>query len=464
MTFLTTVLAFLCALGPLIIFHELGHYTVARLCGVKVLRFSLGFGKVIWSRRFGADQTEWVVSMLPLGGYVRMLDDRDPDTRATSEADQAREFTRKSVWQRIAIVAAGPIANFLLAIAVFGGLYMVGMDEVGTRVRAMADTTPAFQAGLRGGDRIVGVNGVPVSTFSELRWETLKAVLDKSGVRLDVTQPGGARYSATLPPAALDGKNVEGDLLGELGISMFRAPVSIGKIPDSAGPAARAGMRPGDRVLSIDGKPLPDGAALMALIAQSCGRMLEFGIERDGRPLSLAVTPELNKATNRYRINAELLSLFEMVKVTLGPLDAVVAGANMTWQQSVMSLKMIGKMVTGQVSLANLTGVVTIADYAGKTARMGPIEFLSFIAVVSVSLGVMNLLPIPVLDGGLLLYYSLEVLTGRRLPDRIVELAQRAGIVFLVMLMALALFNDTMRLLRPAPTPPANTYVRCPND
>ena len=464
MTLLTTILAFLCSLGPLIIFHELGHYTVARLCGVKVLRFSLGFGKVIWSRRFGADQTEWVVSMLPLGGYVRMLDDRDPDTRATTEADRAREYTRKNVWQRIAIVAAGPIANFLLAIAVFGGLYMVGMDEIGTRVRAMDADTPAYQAGLRGGDRIVAVNGEPVATYAELRWETLKAMLDKGGVRLDVAQPGGARYSATLPPAALAGKNVEGDLLGELGMPMYLTPVSIGKIPDPNGPAGRAGMLPGDRIVSIDGKPVPDGSVLMKLVGQSCGRTLEFVIERAGRSLSLMVTPELNKATNISRINAQILSAPEMVKVTLGPIDAAIAGARTTWQQTVMSLKMIGKMLTGQVSLTNLTGVVTIADYAGKTARTGPVEFLTFIAVVSVSLGVMNLLPIPVLDGGLLLYYSLEVLTGRRLPDRIVELAQRAGVVLLVMLMGLALFNDVMRLTQPAPTPPANTYVRCPND
>jgi regulator of sigma E protease len=464
MTFFTTVLAFLCSLGPLILFHELGHYTVARLCGVKVLRFSLGFGKVIWSRRFGADQTEWVISMLPLGGYVRMLDDRDPETRAMSAADQAREYTRKSVWQRIAIVAAGPVANFLLAIAVFGALYMVGMDEIGTRVRAMDAATPAYQAGLRGGDRIVAVNGEPVATFAALRWETLNAVLDKKGLRFDVAQPGGARYSATLPPAALAGKNVEGELLGELGISVFLSPVTIGRIPDPAGPAGRAGIAPGDRVLEIDGKPVTDGSVLMKLVGNACGRSLAFLIERGERRLTLAVTPELSKATNRSRIHAEIVSTPDMVKVTLGPLDAAIAGARTTWQQSVMSLKMIGKMLSGQVSMANLTGVVTIADYAGKTARMGPIEFLSFIAVVSVSLGVMNLLPIPVLDGGLLLYYSLEVLTGRRLPDRVVELAQRAGIVFLVMLMALALFNDVKRLAQPAPTPPANTYVRCPND
>ncbi|UOD29741.1 RIP metalloprotease RseP [Massilia violaceinigra] len=464
MNFFTTPLAFLCALGPLIILHELGHYLVARLCGVKVLRFSLGFGKVIWSRRFGPDQTEWVISMLPLGGYVRMLDDRDPATRAMSEADQAREFTRKSVWQRIAIVAAGPVANFLVAIAVFGSLYMVGMDEIGTRVRAMEASTPAYQAGLRGGDRIVAVNGEAVATYTELRWETLKAVFDKGGVRLDVVQQGGARYSATLPPAALAGKDVEGDVLGELGIAVFLSPVTIGEIPDPAGPAARAGMQPGDRVISIDGKPVADGAALMKLVGNACGRTLEFVVERAGRTLTLAVTPELNKATNLWRMNAQVISQPEMVEVALGPIDAIAAGARSTWQQAIMSLKMIGKMVTGQISLANLTGVVTIADYAGKTARMGPEVFLSFIAVVSVSLGVMNLLPIPVLDGGLLLYYSLEVLTGRRLPDRVVELAQSAGVVFLVMLMALALYNDVNRLTQPAPTPSTNTYVRCPND
>ena len=446
MNFIQTVLAFLLALGPLIIFHELGHYTVARLCGVKVLRFSVGMGKVVWSRRFGPDQTEWAISALPLGGYVKMLDNRDPETAAKTEEDAKREFTRQSVWRRIAIVAAGPLANFILAICIFAGLYMHGVPDASTRLRFMPEASSVYKAGLRAGDRITGVNGEPVATWSELRFEVLKAVLDKTEIRLAVAQPGGASFNAIIPGEALAALSVESDILGTLGLAAERSPAAIGKVIDG-GAAQRAGILGGDVIKSIDAKPMRDGIELVQTIRAAGGKTLEVALVRAGQPLTIALTPDADPVTGQGMIKAEVVSTPAMVTVPTGPVGAVAKAARTTWDQSIMQVKMIGKMITGQLSWKNVTGPITIADYAGQTARSGAIVFLGFIAMISISLGVMNLLPIPVLDGGHLLYYSLEVLTGRPLPERVGEVAQRLGVGLLVMLMALAVFNDVARLL-----------------
>ena len=446
MTAIQMVLAFLVAIGPLILFHELGHYTVARLCGVKVLRFSIGMGKVVWSRRFGADQTEWAISALPLGGYVKMLDNRDPATAAKTEAEAAREFTGQNVWRRIAIVAAGPLANFILAIGVFAGLYMHGVPDVSTRLRVMPETSAVYQAGLRGGDRITAVNGTPVATWSELRFEILKAALDKTEIRLEVAQSGGARFNASIAQQVSATLNVESDILATLGLGAKLGPAIIGKV-NPHGAADRAGIQAGDMVTDIDGKPVLDGTDMIGLIRASAGRELAVKLLRAGQPVTLALKAELDPGSKKWLIQAKIKSDPEFVVVPADPLTAVAKAAATVWDQAIMQLKMIGKMLTGALSWKNVTGIITIADYAAQTALAGPIVFLGFIAAISISLGVMNLLPIPVLDGGHLLYYSLEVLTGRPLPERFADYAQRAGVVLLVMLMSLALFNDVVRLL-----------------
>lgn len=445
MNFVQTVLAFLLALGPLIIFHELGHYAVARLCGVKVLRFSIGMGKVVWSRKVGPDQTEWAVSALPLGGYVKMLDAREMGPGAISAADRGREFSGKSVWQRIAIVAAGPLANFLLAVVVLAGLYMYGVEEPSTRLRAVPGQSAAAEAGLQGGDRITAVNGEQVGTWSELRLALIDAVLEKQAVQLQVER-GGTHSSATLPASKLAGLNVEGDVAGDLGLSVWRPQAVVRGVP-ADGVAARAGLRAGDVVRAVDGQPVADGIAFIEVVRASAGKPLQLTVEREGRPLSLALTPEHDPKTGKGRIGAELSLAPELVTAPSGPLAATGKALGTTWDTITRTLSMIGRMITGDVSWRNVTGPITIADYAGQTARMGPEVFLNFIAFVSISLGVMNLLPIPVLDGGLLLYYSVEVLTGRPLPERFGEFAQRAGVGLLFTLMLLAVFNDIMRLL-----------------
>ncbi|MEO7497470.1 MAG: RIP metalloprotease RseP [Massilia sp.] len=443
---LEMVLAFIVAVGPLIILHELGHYTIARLCGVKVLRFSIGLGRVVWSRRFGADQTEWAISAWPLGGYVKMLDERNGEMAGVSEAELKREFTRQSVWRRMAIIAAGPLTNFLIAIVVFACLFMVGVPDPATRLRAAEPASAVYLAGLRGGETVVAVNGEAVASWSELRWALMQAVLDKTDARLDVRQAGGGQTAVTLPASALRNVNIDGDVLGELGLQLQRPkPVVVEVV--AGDPGARAGLQVGDLVTAIDGHPVADGIAMIDMVRPSLGKTLVIDGLRGGQPFSVKVTPVPDPSGKAGRIGIRPDMTPAMVTVSDSPGRALVKSLHKTWDFSVMQLKMIGKMVGGEISLKNVTGPITIADYAGQTARLGPVVFLGFIAAISISLGVMNLLPIPVLDGGLLLYYSLEVLTGRPLSARVGEFAQRLGVGLLVMLMALAVFNDVARLL-----------------
>jgi regulator of sigma E protease len=448
MNFLTTLLAFAVALGSLIIFHELGHYLVARWCGVKVLRFSVGMGKVVWSRKVGPDQTEWAVSALPLGGYVKMLDSREQDLGQLSEADLKREFTRQNVWKRIAIVAAGPLANFLLAIVLFAGLYMAGIAEPSSKIAPPDAGTPAALAGLRGGDVVTAINGERVRVWSDLRWQLIQAAIDKQGVQVDVDRAGDGHRSLALAPDALAHMDLESDVAGKLGFALARPPALLGDIVDGSA-AQRFGLHSGDQVTAVDGHPVADWMAFTAAVRAAPGKPLLVQGVRRGQPFSLSVTPDVGHqgALTIGKIGAYAGMGPDLVVVQSGPLEAVGRGAAKVWDTSVLTLRLIGKMVLGEVSLKNVTGPITIADYAGQTARIGAASYLSFIAFISISLGVMNLLPIPVLDGGLLLYYSLEVLTGRPVPERFGEIAQRVGVGLLVTLMALAVFNDVARLL-----------------
>lgn len=476
MNFLQTVLAFVVCLGSLIVFHELGHYLVARWCGVKVLRFSVGMGKVVWSRRFGPDQTEWAVSALPLGGYVKMLDAREGELSGLPPEDLKREFTRQNVWKRIAIVAAGPLANFLIAIVLFAGLYMYGVEEpvskISVRASAVAElsaapapdaapapnanpgaaATPAWRAGLRSGDLVTAVNEQPVAVWSELRWSLMQSAIDKKEARLTVERPGEGRMHFVLPADVLAALDLDGDVLGNLGLGVAR-PAPVVQQVLAGGPAERAGLRVGDLLLSVAGTPVADGIAFIDIIRASAGKTVDVVVRRAGEPVTLAMTPQAEQAKSGKgtvtvgKISAYVALQPDMIVVPSSPLEAVGKAMTRVWDTCTMTLKMIGKMIVGEVSLKNVTGPITIADYAGQTARMGVVSYLSFIAFISISLGVMNLLPIPVLDGGHLLYYSLEVLTGRPVPERFNEIAQRIGIGLLMTLMLLAVFNDVARLL-----------------
>lgn len=454
MMLLQTVIAFVVVLGTLVVVHELGHYLVARWCGVKVLRFSVGMGKVVWSRRFGPDQTEWAISLLPFGGYVKMLDAREAPLAEMSPQERKREFTSQSVWRRIAIVAAGPLANFLLAILLFAGLYIHGIPEPVAKLRTVAEQSVAGQAGLRGGETITAINGKAIQIWGDLRWELLHLAVEKTPARLEVSRPNPARPggtlidTVTLPLESLSPDELDSDFLGKLGLDLARPRAELGKVIDG-GPAALAGLRTGDRIDAVNGTPVADGMAFVELVRVSANKPLAITGERNGAPLQLTVTPAASTANGQTvgRIQAEIPLMPEMTTATSPPLTALLKGAQKTWDTSVLTLKMLGKMLIGEVSLKNITGPITIADYAGQTARIGLVSYLSFIAFISISLGVMNLLPIPVLDGGLLLYYSLEVLTGRPVSARFGEIAQRAGIGILMTLMVVAVFNDIVRLI-----------------
>ena len=449
MNLISTLLAFIVALGSLIVFHELGHYLVARWCGVKVLRFSVGMGKVVWSRRVGPDQTEWAISALPLGGYVKMLDAREGDLSHLPPEDLAREFTRQNVWRRIAIVAAGPLSNFLIAIVLFAGLFIHGVEEPASKVRVGEQASAAWQAGLRSGDSITAINSKQTATWSDLRWELIQVAVDKGEARLEVERPGQGRFHFVLPASALTALDLDGDVLTKLGLGLARpAPVIEEVLPGGA--AYAAGIEKGDLMLSVDGKPVADGIDFIEAIRPNAGKPLQVALRRAGHDMVLSVTPQAEKGKGTVtvgKINAYVAQTPDMITVASTPLAAVGKALDKVWDTSTVTLKMIGKMIVGQVSWKNVTGPITIADYAGQTARIGAVSYLSFIAFISISLGVMNLLPIPVLDGGLLLYYSLEVLTGRPVPERFGEIAQRVGVGLLVTLMMLAVFNDIARLL-----------------
>lgn len=453
MSLLQTLLAFVVAISLLIVVHELGHYWMARWCGVKVLRFSLGIGKILFSKKIGPDQTEWCLSALPLGGYVKLLDARAQDIGELPPEEQNREFTRQSVWRRTAIVAAGPLANFLLAILILAGLFAYGTPEPASRLRAVSESTAAYRAGLRGGELVTAVNGAPIQSWTDLRWKTMEAVVENKPLRLDVLRSSADKqeshsFSVELSLHGFRADELEKNFMGKLGLSPARPPATIGKVvPD--GPAMQAGLLEGDRILEVNGQPLLDGLALFDLIRASPGEALRLSGLRGQQAFSVTVTPETQLENGRAvgKIKAEIPLAPEMVTVRDSIPAALYKSVAKTWDTSIITVRMVGKMIVGDISLKNITGPITIADYAGQTARAGLIRYFQFVAFISISIGIMNLLPIPVLDGGLLLYYAVEMLTGRTISGRFAEIAQRVGVALLMALMVVAVFNDFVRLL-----------------
>lgn len=451
MNFIQTLLAFAVVLGVLVIVHELGHYLVARWCGVKVLRFSVGMGPVIWSRRFGQDQTEWAVSALPLGGYVKMLDAREDDVGELTAEDLQREFTNQTVMKRIAIVLAGPVANFLLAILIFAGLYLHGVPEIVARVTVKPNSWAAT-AGLKSGDLITAVNTTELKTWSDLRWELMQAVMDKRPAQLAILRPTAAGnqeiLQLTLPTTEMATADLDEHLMDKLGLDTAKPKAKFSQImPD--GPAAKAGLQAGDEIVNINGVAVENGIEMVTRLQNSAGQTLTMDGIRAGQAFSVQIKPEAERVGERTvgRIRAQIDTSSELITLSENLPVAIAKGIGKTWDTSAMTLSMLGKMIMGEASLKNITGPITIADYAGQTARTGAISFLSFMAFISISLGVMNLLPIPVLDGGHLLYYSLELLTGRPVSQRVSDIAQRAGVGILMVLMAVAIFNDIARLV-----------------
>lgn len=450
MSALYMIVGTLVALGVLVTFHEFGHFWVARRCGVKVLRFSVGFGMPLlrWHDRRG---TEFVIAAIPLGGYVKMLDEREGEVPA-DQLDQS--FNRKTVRQRIAIVAAGPIANFLLAMVFFWFLAMLGSEQIRPVIGAVEADSMAAKAGLVAGQEIVSIDGEPTTGWGAVNLQLVRRLGESGTVKVVVREQDSS--AETPRELALDhwlkGAD-EPDLIKSLGIRPWRPalPPVLAEL-DPKGPAQAAGLKTGDRLLALDGQALGDWQQVVDLVRVRPDTKIVLKVERDGAqidvPVTLAVRGEA-KAAGGYLgagVKSPEWPPSMMREVSFGPLAAIGEGAKRTWTMSVLTLESLKKMLFGELSVKNLSGPITIAKVAGASAQSGVADFLNFLAYLSISLGVLNLLPIPVLDGGHLLFYLVEWVRGRPLSDRVQGWGIQIGISLVVGVMLLALVNDLGRL------------------
>lgn len=441
----------LIVLGVLVTFHEFGHFWVARRCGIKVLRFSIGFGPGLlrWRDRY---DTEFVIAALPLGGYVKMVDEREGDV---AEADLPYAFNRKSVTQRMATVAAGPLANFVLAVLAYWIVFMLGVQGVAPIIDEVAPGSIADVAGLESGQEIVAVDGEPTSTWQELGEQLVRRIGEQGTIRFTVRYPDSSlEYESEAPLLGWDLDARNPDPVGGIGITLYRPkvlPVANELTPGD--PAAAAGMRPNDLVLSADDNAIKDWDDWVEYVRARPGQSILVLVERDGQAISLSMTPKLVVTKDNQRIGQVGMTVAAPSwpegfyrETKYGVLEALGKAWTQTGSTTVMILDSVKKMIVGDISLEHLSGPITIAKVAGASASYGVAAFLQFMALLSVSLGVLNLLPIPVLDGGHLTYYLVELIKGSPVSMRVQELGYRLGLFFVVGLMVLALYNDIARL------------------
>ena len=466
-----TILAFILTIGLLVTIHEFGHFFVARFFNVRVLRFSIGFGKPLFIKKFGLDQTEFVLAAIPLGGFVKMLDERELEAEhetqgsnvnktqfiaqtSYSEAELNRSFNRQSVYKRFAIVLAGPVANLLLAILLYWLLFMQGVTGLRPVIGLVEDNSLAAAASLKSNETIQKINGEPVQSWQEARWILLENSLDNKAVTIEAISDNNDIHLHTLHFDGIS-NDPEIDVLEKVGISMVKPnlPAIIGEIlPGSA--AEHAQFKPNDQILSVDDVNMQSWESVVTVIKSSPNKPLMFKVMRDGAPLTLKAIPESIKESGQVigRLGASVAVSKQMtdkmlVELSYSPIKSLSLALAKTWDTSIFSLKMLGKMIMGELSIKGISGPVTIATYAGESANLGTKAFIGFLALVSISIGVLNLLPIPVLDGGHLMYYMVEIIKGSPVSESIIIIGQKIGFILLGLMMAIALFNDFNRLL-----------------
>ncbi|WP_386082053.1 RIP metalloprotease RseP [Vreelandella sp. F11] len=451
MGLIQNILAVIVVLGLLVTFHEFGHFWVARRCGVKVLRFSVGFGKPLWSR-IDRQGTEFAIAAIPLGGYVKMLDEREAPV-PEEQLDQA--FNRKTVWQRIAIVAAGPIANFLLAIVAYWVLFVAGTTVVSPMVGSVAPDSPAAEAGLSNGDEIVAIQGDEMRSWEDVNLK-LVSIIGFSG-ELDIdARPDGAsdpqRFGLSVTDYLV--RQDPPQPLQTLGITPWQPefPAVLGQVV-SGEAADQAGLEAGDRMVAVNGETVDDWMHFVNMVRSSPGETLQLTYERNGEQSSVDLTPGRNRLDTGVEIGyigagaeqVEWPAEFQR-EIRYGPIEAVGQAVSRTGAMTLLTLDAIRKMFVGLISPSNLSGPITIAQVSGDSARAGMEAFIGFLAYLSISLGVLNLLPIPVLDGGHLLYYFMEVVRGRPVSEKTQAVGLRIGLAMVGTLMLMALYFDLMRL------------------
>jgi regulator of sigma E protease len=451
-TFLTSLTAFLVAIGVLVAVHEWGHYIVARLLGVKVLRFSIGFGRPLWMRRSGRDQTEYCISAIPIGGYVKLLDERDCDV---PPEEQIRAFNRQPIMSRIAILFAGPALNFVFAILAYWCMFVVGIPGAKPVVGAVDEGSVAAAAGLRAGDRILAVGRRPVSTWEGAVLAMLDEMLGQGDIPLRVGGAGAGERSVLLPTRGRESELTEpGALFDRLGIEPWspKLPPVIDELtPDGA--AEAAGLQPGDRVVEAEGEPIETWPEWVDFVRARPGQEILVVVMRGDARLSLplriaAVSGEdgdIGRIGASVRVPEDLFASMRALQ-RYAPAPALVASLSKTWEMSTLTVRMVARMVTGDVSPRNISGPINIAQYAGYSASIGVVPFLNFLAIVSISLGILNLLPIPMLDGGQIVYQLAEAAKGSPLSERTQIIGQQMGILLLLLLMSFAFYNDLSRI------------------
>ena len=459
-----TIVAFIVTIGILVTIHEFGHFQVARWCGVKVLRFSVGFGKPLFTKTFGKDKTEFILAAIPLGGFVKMLDERELEAERAespqalhinySESDLTRAFNRQAVWKRMLIVCAGPAANLLLAIALYWLLFMQGVAGVKPIIGEVEPNSAANIANVRSGELVKSINGEPVKSWQDARWVLLKQSLERPSVEMTVISNNNEQLALTISFVGIN-QDPEIDILKRLGIAEAQPAVAtiISEIlPKSA--AQKAGLQVNDHVIAIDSVPVNDWQNMVQIIQASPNKSLTLQVQRQQQNLEISATPEAiidnGKTIGRLGASAKpsQIEINKMlINISYSPAQSMVQSVKKTWTTATFSLKMLWKMLMGKVSVKSLSGPVTIATIAGESANLGIKPFLEFLALVSISIGVLNLLPIPVLDGGHLMYYIAEIVKGSPVSTKTMLAGQRIGFGLLGLLMTIAIFNDFNRLI-----------------